>query len=229
VIPVSLSPNAGRTHASPELRDTLPRRQAMAPSYTTIHICKYNGARRQRILDATADNYLSGFWGVQGPCPGIAHHNGWMGDVTNVCLPANSWVLSSDQIRLYRAQRGAVHRTTGSGGLSASSSAKWSINAGLYSVGEASNWACAALLHYNRQLKALTRCSRWRAGWTGCTRCRRRCRPHRHLPHPRRLRVSLHHSPKAAGLPVHVCPPRPTYVHLAGAATAVTAAKTFQV
>jgi hypothetical protein len=128
----------------------LPRCQAMAPSYTTFHICKYSGAARQRILDATAGNYLSGFWGWQGPCPGVAFHNGWMGNVGNVCLPPNSWVLSSDQIRLYRAQRGAVHHTTGSGGLG--SAAKWSINAGAYTTAEYSDWACAALLHYSREL-----------------------------------------------------------------------------
>ena len=79
-------------------------------------------------------------------------HPGWLGNVDSTCLPASSWVLSSDQIRLYRAQRGVVHRTTGSGGLSASSSAKWAINAGGQMAAETSDWACAALLHYSREL-----------------------------------------------------------------------------
>ncbi len=70
-----------------------------------------------------------------------------MGGTLSDCLPPTSWVLSTDQINLYRAQRGVVNYTTGSGGLSAASSAKWTIN-----VDSPSDWACAGLLHYNREL-----------------------------------------------------------------------------
>ncbi len=108
---------------------------------------RYNGGAKQRIITTNPENYLSGFWAS---CAGIGHHNGWMGGLSDACLPQNAWVLSSDQINQYRAQRGVVNYTTGSGGLSISSSAKWTINAGFYS--EYSDWACAGLLHYNREL-----------------------------------------------------------------------------
>ncbi len=55
----------------------------------------------------------------------------------------------ADQVNLYRAQRGAVQYTTG-GSLSSSSSSKWTINKG--ERDEPSDWACAALLHYRREL-----------------------------------------------------------------------------
>jgi hypothetical protein len=108
--------------------------------------CRYNGAARASILVAPNGYFASGF---NFNCPGIAWQNGWMGGTSSDCLPIASWVLSADQINLYRAQRGVVNYNTGSSGLSAASSAKWTINT---DSGYLSDWACAGLLHYNRVL-----------------------------------------------------------------------------
>jgi hypothetical protein len=72
------------------------------------------------------------------------------------CLPAaTNWVFSSDQVNLYRAQLGMVHHSTGSGGIGGwvgGSNAKWTINAGAHAIGESSDWACAVVIHYSREL-----------------------------------------------------------------------------
>jgi hypothetical protein len=120
---------------------------------------RYNGPNSYRILSAKSENYLSGFWNPSfwggdpdAGCPGVAHHNGWMGESFNIsaCLPLTSWVLSTDQMLWYRAQRGLVNYTTGGSRLDANSTAQWTINNGLYV--ESSEWACAGLLHYDREL-----------------------------------------------------------------------------
>jgi hypothetical protein len=63
------------------------------------------------------------------------------------------WLLSSDQTNLYRAQLGAVSRRTG-GSKKAGSPIRWTINGGPSRGGasKSSDWACAALLHFNREL-----------------------------------------------------------------------------
>jgi hypothetical protein len=56
----------------------------------------YDGPSRWRILSATEDNYLSGFWGWdnKGYCA-IAFHNSWMKPATMQVCPGQDWLLSS--------------------------------------------------------------------------------------------------------------------------------------
>jgi hypothetical protein len=82
-------------------------------------------------------------------------HNSQLG-----CLPdyiaanADVWILSTDQSTGYRAQRGQV----GVHGQSAlpSKAVTWVINQNYYVPGkvylQTSDWACACLIHYNREL-----------------------------------------------------------------------------
>jgi hypothetical protein len=105
---------------------------------------RYNGATKRSILYTTNYEHSTGFWNS---CPGIAWHNGWMGGLSDACLPQNAWVLGTDQFPRYRAQRGVVNYTrTGTW----TATRRWTINAGASQL--PSDWACAGLLHYNREL-----------------------------------------------------------------------------
>ena len=108
---------------------------------------RYNGSTSQRILDATRQNYLSGFWTGRA---GVAFHNAWIGSNSGIASPAG-WVLSVDQLRLYRAQKVSLG-SNDAARLDMSLKSTWTINAGAFSNREASDWACAAVLHYDREL-----------------------------------------------------------------------------
>ena len=115
-------------------------------SSTTLH--RYNGTTRGRILDATGQNYLSGF--SKGTA-GVAFHGAWLGNTEIGIGNGSTWLLSADQIKLYRANGGSISRTSATASLG-STAAKWTINAGSYSAFEPSDWACACIIHYNREL-----------------------------------------------------------------------------
>ena len=67
-------------------------------TYTLFHVAKYNNGVRQRIFNGNSgNNWLSGFWGGNS---GVAHHDGWLGDVVDCC--GYNWVISTDQNGLYR-------------------------------------------------------------------------------------------------------------------------------
>ena len=108
---------------------------------------RYYGSTSRRILDATRQNYLSGFWAGRA---GVAFHNAWIGSDSGIASPTG-WVLSVDQLCLYRAQKVSLG-SNDAGRLDMSLNSTWTINAGAFSDREASDWACAAVLHYDREL-----------------------------------------------------------------------------
>ena len=117
-------------------------------TYTMFHITRWNGGNKRRIIQsAKGDNWLSGFWNGQA---GVAYHSGWVtvssGAGTN---NGDKWILSTDQNNLYRSQ--GIDRTVGAAG--GPSFVNLGINVpGSAGGGETSDWACAAVIVYNRTL-----------------------------------------------------------------------------
>jgi hypothetical protein len=116
-------------------------------TYTLFHITKYNGAAKGRIVAGTTSNWLSGFHGGKS---GVAfHNNGWLTAETD--RHGSNWVLSTDQITMYRSNK--VDRT--SGGASGFHDSQIGINyldVGSQQFNEYSDWACSCVLVYNRAL-----------------------------------------------------------------------------
>jgi hypothetical protein len=75
---------------------------------------RYNGGNKGRIWNGSGSNYLSGHWNG---AAGVAYHNAWV-DGNAGDRYGTSWVLSVDQVNLYRAQVGSNSGTSGSLGTS---------------------------------------------------------------------------------------------------------------
>jgi hypothetical protein len=117
---------------------------AILPStYTLLHVVKYNGATRGRIVDGYTTNWFSGFHSSKA---GVAYHDagGWVTAQTDI--HGTNWVISADQRNIYRSQ--GVSRTLAN--YTNGSSASLSINHGLFT--EYSDWACSCVIVYNREL-----------------------------------------------------------------------------
>ena len=117
-------------------------------SYTLFHVARYYKPGdavpiRERIFDGVTSNWLSGFHGGKS---GVAfHHNNWVTSYqTNI--HGDTWVLSTDQRDMYRSN-GTIRTLQG---YSGGSSRQLSINHG--ATGEYSDWACAEVIVYDRQL-----------------------------------------------------------------------------
>ncbi len=110
-------------------------------SYTLFHLTKYNGNTKGRILQGLKNDWTSGFLNNNA---GVAYHGNWITDTKNVFN--NDWVLSTDQLNLYRAN---MHNFT----TSSSSNnilTQLAINTGY--TNEKSDWACACIIVFNREL-----------------------------------------------------------------------------
>jgi len=127
-------------------------------TYTLFHVCKYNGSAKRRILNGYDKNWLSGFWNTAGVntgtgLSGVAYHGAGLWLTNNsIDRHGDNWVLSTDQNNLYRSQR--VNRTlstyTGPG-----DSARLCVNTNTTGgLTEASDWAIACVIVYNRKLNA---------------------------------------------------------------------------
>ncbi len=116
-------------------------------TYTLFAISCYNGSTQRRILDGITNNWLSGHWNAQ-TC--VAYHEGWVTSSNSPNPVGYSWVLSTDQINLYRGNK-VTYGTTGG-----TQSTQLSINHGLGTItwGETSDWAVSAILVYNRALNS---------------------------------------------------------------------------
>jgi hypothetical protein len=116
----------------------------MQPTYTLIHVTKYNGNSKGRIFTTDTSNWLSGFWGGRS---GVAYHEGW---VTNYDPDkfGSKWVVSVDQPTMYRANR-QDYSTLKQG---KSYPSPLTINKCPWSPGENSDWSIACIIIYNRIL-----------------------------------------------------------------------------
>lgn len=124
---------------------------AILPStYTCFSISRYNGPTRNRIIEGMVDNWLTGHWNGQ-TC--VAYHMGWVTSSSSPNPVGTAWVLSTDQINLYRGNK-TTYGTTGG-----TASTRLTINYGNYTVllpgaAESSDWAVYAILVYNRALNS---------------------------------------------------------------------------
>jgi len=117
-------------------------------AYTLFHVARYykpsGTPTRRRIFDGVYTNWLSGFWDGR---TGAAYHTSWVTPYTED-IHGNNWVQSTDQRNMYRSN--GTDRT--SSGYSTGTSDELSINNGAHISSEASDWACAEVIVYNREL-----------------------------------------------------------------------------
>lgn len=115
-------------------------------TYTLFAITRYNGSTRARILDGMTNNWLCGHWNGQ-TC--VAYHEGWVTSSSSPNPVGTGWVLSTDQINLYRGNK-TTYGTSGG-----TQSTRLSIHYGTYvNLGERSDWAVYTILVYNRALNS---------------------------------------------------------------------------
>ena len=104
-----------------------------------------SSSSRKRIFDGLGNNWLSGFH--QNAVGGAYHDGGvWITPITD--LHGVDWVMSTDQRNMYRSN--GIDRTIAT--PSASKSTTLTINYGNQVVNEASDWAVAEVVVFNREL-----------------------------------------------------------------------------
>ena len=113
--------------------------------YTLFSVVRYNGSTRNRIMNGINNNWLSGHWSGQ-TC--VAFHEGWVTSSSSPNPVGTGWVLSTDQINLYRGNK-ITYGTSGG-----TQNCRLSINYGNFIATESSDWAVYAILIYNRELNS---------------------------------------------------------------------------
>ena len=114
-------------------------------AYTLLHVAKYNGVNKQRILTSAAagTDWLSGH---SSGWSGVAKHGNWVTPTTDEV--GTTWALSSDQADLYRVN--GIQR----GGSSGGGANAW-CQLGVNTYGsEQSDWAIAFVAIYPTALSA---------------------------------------------------------------------------
>jgi len=117
-------------------------------NYTLFHVARYykpvGGAPvRRRIFDGVTSNWLSGFHGGRS---GVAYHGSWL--TPQIDLHGDNWLVSTDQNNMYRSN--GIDRT--SLNYSGGTSIQLSINDGAHAAHQSSDWACAEVIVYSREL-----------------------------------------------------------------------------
>lgn len=113
-------------------------------TFTLFHVTRYNGTER-RIFDGITKNWLNGFWNG---LAGVAYHNGWLTS-SGIDYEGTNWVISSSQDGLYRSN--GIQRSTAVGG---NTNDRLSINYGAHVAGETSDWQCAEVIVFDKELSA---------------------------------------------------------------------------
>jgi len=122
-------------------------------NYTLFHVARYNNGTKGRLITASSVNWLSGFYNG---ASGVSHHNWWMTPESGVISDSNKWLLSSDQLKNYRANGKDVtynYDATPNGQYwvnYASTSSGFGINNSPYN--DNSDWQVADVIVFNRQL-----------------------------------------------------------------------------
>ena len=121
---------------------------ALTNSYTIFHIARYvtNGAT-SRIITAKDNNWLSGHYSST-IYKTAYHNNNWM---TAYVAADRKWLLSTDQIRLYRANGGDISYDYSSANIYNSTTSPTGFGINNYST-ETSDWQMLDILAFNRQL-----------------------------------------------------------------------------
>lgn len=117
-------------------------------NYTMFNIARYRTTgSKGRLITTNGGNWLSGFHGGRA---GLTHHNWWLTpEATNV-PSAVGWVLSTDQVKLYRADGLDVSYVDNGAQNNQSTSTGFGINNSNYN--EKSDFDVADILVFNRQL-----------------------------------------------------------------------------
>eukprot|EP00798_Chlamydomonas_sp_ICE-L_P030983 gene30983-7090_t len=113
-------------------------------TYTLFHLARYStGGIRKRIFDGLGNNWLSGFHEYG---PGVAYHGtSWFTPQEN--LHGDEWVVSCDTKQLYRSNK--VQRNNQ---IFIGNSTRLTINYGKFVAVESSDWACADVIVFDREL-----------------------------------------------------------------------------
>jgi hypothetical protein len=120
-------------------------------NYTLFHLARYVGPTRGRIFTTTSGNWLSGF---HSGMTGIAHHNTYLTEASPSKASTSSWVLSSDQNELYRANgRSFTLASPGPQSFTGPLTINRYICCGGTQV-EHSDWQVPEVIVYNRLLDA---------------------------------------------------------------------------
>jgi hypothetical protein len=130
---------------------------SIASTYTVFYVGRYTSttaAVRQRILstDASATNWLSGFYYGGGGVTGVAYHGGWLTSSTvdsNGTTASVGWVISTDQQALHRSQR-SDKTTNAAAGVS--QTPQFAVNR--YNS-EVSDWQIIELIVYSNSLSTV--------------------------------------------------------------------------
>jgi hypothetical protein len=119
--------------------------------YTMFHLTRYvTGGATGRIISANAGNFLSGHYSGTYKC---AHHQTWLTPSQCSSAGAYRWLLSTDQLRYYRAD--GVDATLDPN--DASYLANQALPGGVTGInnywnGESSAWEVADMIFFNRRL-----------------------------------------------------------------------------
>lgn len=115
-------------------------------NYTFIHVAKYNGTSKGRIMNGQESNWLSGFHGNK---VGVAYHGHWMTKTESAPgLKLEDTIISVDQKGAYRAngKSQTINQHVGP------AKQKIGINTGPHTESEKSDWAVAEVLVYDSEL-----------------------------------------------------------------------------
>eukprot|EP00798_Chlamydomonas_sp_ICE-L_P029856 gene29856-17951_t len=112
-------------------------------TYTLFHLARYStGGIRKRMFDGLGNNWLSGFH-IGGS--GLAYHGTWFTPQEN--LHGDEWVVSCDTKQLYRSNKVQRNNLIVNG-----NSTRLTINYGDFVAVESSDWACAEVIVFDREL-----------------------------------------------------------------------------
>lgn len=117
-------------------------------NYTMFNVARYRTTgSKGRLITTNGGNWLSGFHGGRA---GVAHHNWWLTPAATNVPSAVGWVLSTDQMKLYRADGVDVSYVDNGTQNAQSTSTGFGINNSNYA--EKSDFDVADVLVFNRQL-----------------------------------------------------------------------------
>jgi len=123
-------------------------------NYTLFHVTRYvSGGTNRRIMStsSTSSNWISGHYNGTFKC---AHHQAWL--TGSGCSSTNvyKWLLSTDQLRYYRADGVDATLNPDDGSYLASQTIYSGFGVNNDYNGQTSNWEMADLLVFNKRLSA---------------------------------------------------------------------------
>ena len=121
---------------------------ANIPTYTIFHIARYvTGGTQKRIITAKDNNWLSGHYSSTNYKTAY-HNNDWM---TPYVASDVKWLLSTDQVRLYRANGSDISYNYNATNIYNSTTTPTGFGINNFST-EQSNWQTLDIVAFNRHL-----------------------------------------------------------------------------